>query len=144
VWHRARTGLYAPAPLHIPTKLRAYGLLRRADRMEARKNGSWQRMVTYIIVLLIIGLIAGAVARLLVPGRDRIGFFGTILLGVVGSFVGGFLWNLIEYHKIAPHKFHTVGIIGSILGAIIVLILLRLSGMERGHRRSRSRRFRRA
>lgn len=112
--------------------------------MEARKNGSWQRMVTYIIVLLIVGLIAGAVARLLVPGRDRIGFFGTILLGVVGSFVGGFLWNLIEYHKIAPHKFHTVGIIGSILGAIIVLILLRLSGMERGHRRSRSRRFRRA
>jgi uncharacterized membrane protein YeaQ/YmgE (transglycosylase-associated protein family) len=53
-------------------------------------------MVTYIIVLLIIGLIAGAVARLPVPGRDPIGFFGTILLGVVGSFVGGFIWNLIE------------------------------------------------
>ena len=101
-------------------------------------------MVTYIIVLLIIGLIAGAVARLLVPGRDRIGFFGTILLGVVGSFVGGFLQNLIEYHKVAPAKFHTVGIIGSILGAILVLILVRLSGMERGHRRGRGRRFRRA
>jgi len=92
-------------------------------------------MITYIIVLLVIGLIAGAVARLLVPGRDPIGFFGTILLGVVGSFVGGFLWNLIEYHRIAPAKFHTVGIIGSILGAIVVLILIRLSGMERGHRR---------
>lgn len=103
--------------------------------MGRAKYGSEPRMVTYIIVLLVIGLIAGAVARLLVPGRDRIGFFGTILLGVVGSFVGGFLWNLIEYHKIAPAKFHTVGIIGSILGAILLLILLRLTGMERGHRR---------
>jgi len=92
-------------------------------------------MVTYIIVLLVIGLIAGAVARLLVPGRDPIGIFGTILLGVVGSFVGGFIWNLIEYHRIAPHKFHTVGIIGSILGAIVVLIIMRLTGAERGHRR---------
>ncbi|MGN6791791.1 MAG: GlsB/YeaQ/YmgE family stress response membrane protein [Streptosporangiaceae bacterium] len=99
-------------------------------------------MVMYIIVLLIIGLIAGAVARLLVPGRDPIGFFGTILLGVVGSFVGGFIWNLIEYHRIAPHKFHTVGIIGSILGAILVLILMRLTHTERGHRRRfRRRRF---
>ncbi len=96
-------------------------------------------MVTYIIVLLVVGLIAGAIARLLVPGRDPIGFFGTILLGVVGSFVGGFIWNLVEYHRIAPAKFHTVGIIGSILGAILVLILMRLTGVERGRRR----RFRR-
>jgi uncharacterized membrane protein YeaQ/YmgE (transglycosylase-associated protein family) len=88
-------------------------------------------MLTYIVILLIVGLIAGAVARLLVPGRDPIGFFGTILLGVVGSFVGGFVWNLIEYHRIAPNKFHTVGIIGSILGAILVLILMRLTGVGR-------------
>ena len=94
-------------------------------------------MVVYIILLLVIGLIAGAVARLLVPGRDRIGLFGTIALGVVGSFVGGFVWNVIEYHRLAPEKFHTVGIIGSIIGAIVVLILLRLSGLERGHRRYR-------
>jgi len=94
-------------------------------------------MVAYIILLLVIGLIAGAVARLLVPGRDRIGLFGTIALGVVGSFVGGFVWNVIEYHRLAPEKFHTVGIIGSIIGAIVVLILLRLSGLERGHRRYR-------
>jgi uncharacterized membrane protein YeaQ/YmgE (transglycosylase-associated protein family) len=92
-------------------------------------------MLTYIVILLIVGLIAGAVARLLVPGRDPIGFFGTILLGVVGSFLGGFVWNIIEYHRIAPNKFHTVGIIGSILGAIILLILIRLTGMERGRRR---------
>ena len=92
-------------------------------------------MVTYIVVLLVVGLIAGAVARLLVPGRDPIGLLGTILLGIVGSFVGGFIWNLIQYHRIAPNRFHTVGIIGSILGAILVLILMRLSGLERGGRR---------
>ena len=94
-------------------------------------------MVTYIIVLLVVGLIAGAVARLLVPGRDPIGIFGTILLGVVGSFLGGFIWNLIEYHRLAPNKFHTAGIIGSIIGAILVLILMRLTGTERGRRRYR-------
>jgi uncharacterized membrane protein YeaQ/YmgE (transglycosylase-associated protein family) len=94
-------------------------------------------MITFIIVLLVVGLIAGAVARLLVPGRDPMGCLGTILLGIVGSFVGGFVWNLVQYHRFAPHKFHTVGIIGSILGAILVLIILRLTGAERGRRRIR-------
>jgi uncharacterized membrane protein YeaQ/YmgE (transglycosylase-associated protein family) len=92
-------------------------------------------MVTYIVILIVVGLIAGAVARLLIPGRDPIGIFGTILLGVVGSFVGGFLWNLIQYHRVAPAHFHMAGIIGSIIGAIIVLILIRMTGLERGRRR---------
>jgi uncharacterized membrane protein YeaQ/YmgE (transglycosylase-associated protein family) len=103
--------------------------------MDRQKHGSWWAMVLYIVVLLVVGLIAGAVARFLVPGRDPMGCFGTILLGIVGSFVGGFIWNLVEYHKFAPHKFHTAGIIGSILGALIVLILMRLTGVERGRRR---------
>lgn len=93
-------------------------------------------MLTYIVIIIIIGLIAGAVARLLVPGRDPIGILGTIVLGIVGSLVGGFLWNLIQYHRFAPHHYHMVGIIGSIIGAIVVLILMRLFGVERGHRRA--------
>jgi uncharacterized membrane protein YeaQ/YmgE (transglycosylase-associated protein family) len=92
-------------------------------------------MVAFIIILILVGLVAGAVARLVVPGRDPIGILGTIVLGIVGSFVGGFIWNLIQYHRLAPHKFHPAGIIGSILGAILVLIVLRLTGMERGRRR---------
>ena len=92
-------------------------------------------MLEFIIILILIGLLAGAVARLVVPGRDPMGILGTILLGIVGSFVGGFIWNLIQYHRLAPHKFHLAGIIGSILGAILVLILLRMSGLERGRRR---------
>ena len=97
-------------------------------------------MVTFIIVLIVIGLIAGLVARLVVPGRDRIGILGTILLGIAGSFVGGLIWNLVNYHRVAPHHYHLAGIIGSIIGAIVVLILLRFSGLERGHRRAYSRR----
>ena len=92
-------------------------------------------MVTFIIILILVGLVAGAVARLVVPGRDPLGIPGTILLGVVGSFVGGFIWNLIQYHRLAPHRFHLAGIIGSILGAILVLLVLRVTGAERGRRR---------
>jgi uncharacterized membrane protein YeaQ/YmgE (transglycosylase-associated protein family) len=103
--------------------------------MRCQKCGIYWPMIMYIIILAIIGLIAGAVARFVVPGRDPLGCLGTIVLGIVGSFVGGFIWDLVEYHRFAPHKFHPVGIIGSILGAIIVLILIRISGLERGRRR---------
>ncbi len=92
-------------------------------------------MLAFILVLLIVGLIAGALARLLVPGRDPIGLLGTIVLGVLGSFLGGFILNLIEYHTLAVHHLRTAGIIGSIVGALILLILFRLSGHERGHKR---------
>ena len=92
-------------------------------------------MLEFIIILILIGLLAGAVARLVVPGRDPMGILGTILLGIVGSFVGGFIWNLIQYHRLAPHKFHLAGILGSILGAILVLLIFRLTGMEKGRRR---------
>jgi uncharacterized membrane protein YeaQ/YmgE (transglycosylase-associated protein family) len=94
-------------------------------------------MATFIIVLIIVGLIAGLIARLLVPGRDRIGILGTILLGVVGSFLGGFIENLYQFHRLAVHKVHTTGIIGSVIGAIVLLLLLRITGMEKGRSRRR-------
>ena len=94
-------------------------------------------MVVFIIVLLIVGLIVGAIARLLMPGRDSIGIVGTIVLGIVGSFVGGFLQNLIQYHTASVHTFHPVGLIGSIIGAWVLLLLLRLTHLEPGHRRRR-------
>jgi uncharacterized membrane protein YeaQ/YmgE (transglycosylase-associated protein family) len=91
-------------------------------------------MVTFIIVLVIVGLIAGAIARLLLPGRDPIGVFGTIVLGILGSFVGGFLQNLVQHHTLSIHSFHLVGIIGSIIGAFVLLLLLRLFRVEPGRR----------
>jgi uncharacterized membrane protein YeaQ/YmgE (transglycosylase-associated protein family) len=99
-------------------------------------------MLAFIVVLIVIGLVVGLIARLLVPGRDNIGIIGTILLGIVGSFVGGFLWELIEFHKIETHHFQSVGIIGSIIGAIVVLLLLRVTGLERGRSRRRRRHIR--
>ena len=93
-------------------------------------------MVAFIIVLLIVGFIAGAIARLLMPGRDPLGILGTILLGVAGSFAGGFLQNLIEFHSLSVHSFHRVGLIGSIIGAWVLLLLLRLTRLEPGRRRN--------
>jgi uncharacterized membrane protein YeaQ/YmgE (transglycosylase-associated protein family) len=100
-------------------------------------------MLAFIVLLLIIGLIAGAVARLLVPGRDPIGVLGTIVLGIVGSFIGGFVSTLVEYHTLSVHAFHLTGIIWSIVGAIVLLVLLRLTHMEPGRGRGRSSRRRR-
>ena len=89
-------------------------------------------MLTFIIILLIVGLIAGAIARLLVPGKDSMGLLGTIGVGVVGSFVGGFLQNLIFFHTLT--LFHPSGLIGSIIGSIIVLLLSRLFGKGKARR----------
>ena len=107
--------------------------------MISGESGTWVRMLEFVVVLIIIGLIVGLIARLLVPGRDNIGILGTILLGIVGSFVGGFLWELVEFHHIETHHFQTVGFIGSVIGAVVVLLLLRLTGLE--HRGARRRRW---
>ncbi len=80
-------------------------------------------MLGLIISLIVIGLIAGAIARLVVPGKQDLSILATIVLGIVGSFVGGFLGYLL-FHKDAQNGFFQVsGIIGSIIGAIIVLLL---------------------
>ena len=70
-----------------------------------------------IIGMIIIGLIAGAIAKLIMPGRDPGGIIVTILLGIAGSLVGGFLFGGSDGR---------VGIIGSIVGALILLGLYRL------------------
>jgi uncharacterized membrane protein YeaQ/YmgE (transglycosylase-associated protein family) len=78
-------------------------------------------VVGFIITLIIVGLIAGALARLIVPGRQNISIPMTILLGIIGSFVGGFLAQLI-FHKGGSYL-QASGIIGSVIGAIIVLLV---------------------
>jgi uncharacterized membrane protein YeaQ/YmgE (transglycosylase-associated protein family) len=80
-------------------------------------------MLGLVISIIVIGLIAGALARLVVPGRQDISILMTIVLGVVGSFVGGFLGYLI-FHKDAQDGFlQPSGIVGSLIGAVIVLLL---------------------
>jgi len=81
-----------------------------------------------IIVWLVIGLIAGFVARAVVPGSDAMGVVGTIVLGLVGSVVGGFLGNLLVEGRL---DLEAAGIIGSILGAIVALLIYRSMGRGR-------------
>ena len=75
-----------------------------------------------ILIWLIVGLIAGALARFLVPGEDPMGWLGTLVLGLVGSLVGGFLGNLFFEGDI---DITAAGIVGSILGAVIALLIYR-------------------
>jgi uncharacterized membrane protein YeaQ/YmgE (transglycosylase-associated protein family) len=80
-------------------------------------------MIGFIIALFIIGIIAGYLARLLVPGPDPMSFLQTVALGVVGSFVGGFLGWLIFNRDTDEGAFQASGIIGSIIGAVVVLLI---------------------
>lgn len=82
-------------------------------------------MLGFIIYLLVIGLIAGFIARAVIPGRDPMGIGATILLGIVGSFIGGFLGYVLFRTDSQDGPFQAAGIIGSILGAIIALLLYR-------------------
>jgi uncharacterized membrane protein YeaQ/YmgE (transglycosylase-associated protein family) len=73
-----------------------------------------------IVGLIIIGLIAGAIARLLITGRQPLTIPQTILLGIIGSFVGGFIGHfLFNTHG---GFVQTSGWIGSIIGSVIVLL----------------------
>lgn len=80
-------------------------------------------MIGLIISLIIVGLIAGFIARAVIPGRQSMGILKTIILGIIGSFVGGFLGFLIFQHDPMDGFFQPAGIIGSIIGAIIVLFI---------------------
>ncbi|SDQ23491.1 GlsB/YeaQ/YmgE family stress response membrane protein [Microbacterium sp. cf332] len=78
-------------------------------------------MLWTILGLILVGLIAGFIARAVIPGKQSIGILMTIVLGIVGSFVGGFLGFLIFNHSPEGGFLQPSGIIGSIIGAIIVL-----------------------
>jgi len=80
-------------------------------------------MLGLIITIVIVGLIAGALARLIVPGRQNLSIAMTILIGIIGSFVGGFLGYLFFRSDAADGFLQPAGIIGSIIGAIIVLLI---------------------
>ena len=90
-----------------------------------------RRTAMSILVFLIVGLVAGLIARALVPGRQSMGWVMTMLLGIVGSLVGGFLVALVTSSRV--FDFNTTGLIGSIVGAIVVLAV---SGFARNRIRA--------
>ena len=78
-------------------------------------------MLGTIVGLVIIGFFAGLIARALVPGKQSMTILQTILLGVIGSFIGGFLGRLLFHH--GSGFLQTSSWIGSIIGAIIALLI---------------------
>ena len=73
-----------------------------------------------IIVFILVGLVVGALARLLLPGKDPIGILGTIVVGIVGAVIGGYLWAAIF-----GSDQEGIAWIGSILVAMGLLFLYR-------------------
>jgi len=75
-----------------------------------------------LIWYLILGFVVGLIARAIVPGVNAMGMIMTTVLGIVGSLVGGFIGGVISKPK-EGGKFHPAGLILSIIGAIVVLLL---------------------
>lgn len=85
--------------------------------------------LTDLIVWCIFGIAAGAFARLLMPGRDPMGCLTTMVLGIVGSLLGGFLSGLVFGNNDAG--FEPSGFIGAVIGAIILLAIYRYFTRQR-------------
>lgn len=79
-----------------------------------------------IIGWILFGLVAGALARLLVPGRNPMGWLGTMLLGLAGSFVGGLLADLLFDNE-------TIGLLGAVIGSVLVLLAYNAWGRHEQH-----------
>jgi uncharacterized membrane protein YeaQ/YmgE (transglycosylase-associated protein family) len=93
-------------------------------------------VILYILGLLLVGLVAGAIARLLVSSPERLGCLGTSLLGIIGSYAGGSLWAILANDKFDLRKASTF--LGAIAGSVVVLLLWRLVDRvitRRGHSR---------
>jgi len=89
-----------------------------------------------LIMFLVLGMVSGLIARLLVPGDDPMKLHQTLALGVVGSFVGGFLGNV--FFDVGDSWIQPSNILGSILGAVLVLMIFNLFEGEKGKNKSKS------
>ena len=74
------------------------------------------------IWMLLIGLVVGALAKFLMPGKDPGGIFVTMIIGIVGAFIAGFLGRTLGWYNDGE----PVGFIASVVGAIILLVIYRM------------------
>jgi uncharacterized membrane protein YeaQ/YmgE (transglycosylase-associated protein family) len=87
-----------------------------------------------LIAFILLGIVAGYLGRLIMPGRQKMGFLATAGLGMLGSVVGGTLASLISGEGLG---LGTAGIIGSIVGVLIVLFIVeRVGNEDRGRSRA--------
>ncbi|OOG63381.1 transglycosylase [Rhodanobacter sp. B04] len=78
----------------------------------------------HLIWSIIVGFFVGLIARAILPGADHMGFWMTAGVGIVGSLIGGLIGNMIKRPDPGA-KFHPAGFLMSIIGAIILLLVLR-------------------
>lgn len=78
-----------------------------------------------ILMWVLVGLVAGALAKLIMPGPDKGGWIMTIVLGIVGAFVGGFVGDLLGIGSAQASGFNIPTLLTATGGAIIVLFLYR-------------------
>jgi uncharacterized membrane protein YeaQ/YmgE (transglycosylase-associated protein family) len=88
-----------------------------------------------ILTLLVIGLLAGLVAKLVLPGRDPGGLVVTMVIGVVGAFVGGLLSSALGFGGLSGFNLRTFVI--AVIGSILLLLIWRAVERPRGGRRRR-------
>jgi uncharacterized membrane protein YeaQ/YmgE (transglycosylase-associated protein family) len=96
-----------------------------------------KKMEIGIISWIVVGLIAGILGKLIMPGRDPGGFLLTVVIGMMGAIVGGLLVNLLG--GVGVTGFNIWSILVATLGAVVLLALYRLfAGDRRGSRRRRA------
>lgn len=74
-----------------------------------------------ILLFVVFGLVVGLIARAVLPGRQPMGWLATSLLGIAGSFMGGFIVALLTHNRV--FDLNTSGIIGSVIGAMLLLVI---------------------
>lgn len=85
-------------------------------------------MVLHILGMIVLGLVVGLIARLIVPGRQPMGWIATALLGIVGAYVGGTLGSVV----FPPHKFTITppinhSFLGALVGAVLLLLIYKFA-----------------
>lgn len=77
-----------------------------------------------IFAWIVIGLLAGVIAKIIVPGKDPGGWFLTIVLGVGGAFLGGWIGTRLGWGDLSGFDLRSVGL--AVLGSVVILLLLRI------------------
>jgi uncharacterized membrane protein YeaQ/YmgE (transglycosylase-associated protein family) len=97
----------------------------------ARAGRAKENVVIQILGLILIGLVIGVLARLIVPGKQRLSMLATLLLGIAGAIIGGFLASLIGMGSITELNF--VGFVLAVVAAVLLIgVAEGISGRSRG------------
>jgi uncharacterized membrane protein YeaQ/YmgE (transglycosylase-associated protein family) len=82
--------------------------------------------IQWVLRTFLVGLVIGAVARFLLPGKDTMGWVATSLFGIAGSVAGGYLTQVLMHHNTDPYGFQPANFVGSVVGAMVLLGIWRV------------------